>query len=272
MVDWLRLYGRGRFFREANHYDMRTSVFFILSALCLSLLSGCASGPDYHHSSREITGAFVADDGKLYLLPVYDEPMRFDAAPFRDYRALMDSPLREAVVCAQLYFREDWRVPADRAKVHGSYALLLRPEQVTPEQAAQFKLERLEISPRVAKAIDGLTRRPYILEARSRYELAANPDCNLPRKGGSYYSALFEGDGERVQLPDAAALAAKAKLPQSITARAERIQPEDKDKPKDKDKPGVGTAAGKVLGAALVPVAVPVFVLSLPFLEPDHWK
>jgi len=27
-----------------------------------------------------------------------------------------------------------------------------------------------------------------------------------------------------------------------------------------------------VLGAALIPVAVPVFVLSLPFLGPDHWK
>lgn len=266
MVDWLRSFGRGRFSREANHHDMRTSVLFILSALCLTLLSGCASGPDYHHSNREITSAFVADDGKLYLLPVYDEPMRFDAAPFRDYRALMDSPLREAVVCAQLYFREDWRVQADRAKVHGSYALLLQPEQVTPEQAAQFKLERLEISPRVAKAIDELTRRPYILEARTRYELAADPDCNLSRKGGSYYSALFEGDGERVQLPDAAALAAKAKLPQSITARAERIQPEAAD------KAGAGTAAGKVLGAALIPVAVPVFVLSLPFLGPDHWK
>lgn len=266
MLDRPRSYERGWFSREAIYYDMRTSILFTLSVLCLTLLSGCASGPDYHHYSREITSAFVADDGKLYLLPVYDEPMRFDAAPFRDYRALMDSPLRQAVVCAQLYIREDWRVAADRSKVHGSYALLLRPEQVTPEQAAQFKLERLEISPRVAKAIDELTRRPYILEARSRYELAANPDCNLSRKGGSYYSALFESDGERVKLPDAAALGEKAKLPQSITARAERIRPDDTD------KPGVGTAAGKVLGAALIPVAVPVFVLSLPFLGPDHWK
>lgn len=78
---------------------MRTS-FFILSALCLGLLSACASGPEQHTSIREITGSFVANDGQLYLLPRYDEPMRFDAAPFRDYRALMDSPLREAVVCA----------------------------------------------------------------------------------------------------------------------------------------------------------------------------
>ena len=80
----------------------------------------------------------MADDGQLYLLPRYDEPMRFNAAPFREYRALMDSPLREAVACAQMYFHEDWRDPANKAKVHGSYALLLRPEQVTAQQAAQF--------------------------------------------------------------------------------------------------------------------------------------
>lgn len=69
-----------------------------------------------------------------------------------------------------------------------------------------------------------------------------------------------------MKLPDAAGLAEKAKLAQSITARVERIRPDDTE------KPGVGTAAGKVLGAALAPVAVPVFVLSLPFLGPDHWK
>jgi len=244
---------------------MRTSILLIFSALCLALLSGCASGPEEHTSGREVTGAFVADDGKLYLLPRYDEPMRFDAAPFRDYRALMDSPLREAVVCAQMYFREDWRDPANKAKVHGSYALLLRPEQVTAAQAAQFRLERLEVTPREAKAVEERSRYYLPLEW-TRYALAFDRTCNLSKKGGSYYSALFEGDGERVQLPDAAALAEKAKLPQPISARAVRILPERED------KPGVGTAAGKVLGAALVPVAVPVFVLSLPFLGPDHWK
>ncbi len=126
---------------------MRTS-FFILSALCLGLLGGCASGPEEHVWNREVTSAFVAEDGQLYLLPRYDAPMRFNAAPFREYRALMDSPLREAVACAQMYFHEDWRDPANKAKVHGSYALLLRPEQVTPEQAAQFKLERIEVPAR----------------------------------------------------------------------------------------------------------------------------
>lgn len=153
MADWLRPSGRGRFSTEALQHDMRTS-FFILSALCLGLLSGCASGPEEHASSREITSAFVADDGQLYLLPRYDQPMRFNAAPFREYRALMDSPLREAVACAQMYFHEDWRDPADKAKVHGSYALLLQPEQVTPQQAEQFKLERIEVPPREAKAVE----------------------------------------------------------------------------------------------------------------------
>lgn len=82
MMGWSRPSGRGRFPREALEHDMRTS-FFILSALCLGLLSGCASGPEEHASSREITGAFVADDGQLYLLPRFEEPMRFNAAPFR---------------------------------------------------------------------------------------------------------------------------------------------------------------------------------------------
>ena len=253
MTGWPRPSGRGRFPREALEHDMRTS-FFILSALCLGLLSGCASGPEEHASSREITGAFVAE-----------EPMRFNAEPFREYRALMDSPLREAVACAQMYFHEDWRDPANKAKVHGSYALLLRPEQVTPEQAAQFKLERIEVLPREAKYVDERTRY-YLPMDRTRYALAFDRACNLSKKGGSYYSALFEGDGERVKLPDAAALAEKGKLAQPISARAQRILPERED------KPGVGTAAGKVLGAALIPVAVPVFVLSLPFLGPDHWK
>lgn len=244
---------------------MQTSILFTFSALCLGLLSGCATGPEEHTSSREISAAFVADDGQLYLLPRFEEPMRFNAAPFREYRALMDSSLREAVACAQMYFHEDWRDPANKAKVHGSYALLLRPEQVTLEQAARFKLERIEVLPREAKYVDERARY-YLPLDRSRYALAFDRACNLSKKGGSYYSALFEGDGERVKLPDAAVLAEKAKLAQPISARAQRIQPERED------KPGVGAAAGKVLGAALVPVAVPVFVLSLPFLGPDHWK
>jgi len=159
---------------------MRTS-FFILSALCLGLLGGCASGPEEHVWNREVTSAFVAEDGQLYLLPRYDEPMRFNAAPFREYRALMDSPLREAVACAQMYFHEDWRDPANKAKVHGSYALLLRPEQVTAEQAAQFKLERIEVLPREAKAVEERARY-YLPMDRTRYALAFDRACNLSQR------------------------------------------------------------------------------------------
>jgi hypothetical protein len=43
----------------------------------------------------------VADDGQLYLLPRYDEPMRFRRAVPRVPRA-DGSPLREAVACAQI--------------------------------------------------------------------------------------------------------------------------------------------------------------------------
>jgi hypothetical protein len=172
---------RGLVSTKAIHDDMRTSVLFTFSALCPALLSGCANGQEEHTSSREITGAFVADDGQLYLLPRFEEPMRFNAAPFREYRALMDSPLREAVACAQMYFHEDWRDPANKAKVHGSYALLLRPEQVTPEQPAQFKRERIEVIPREAKYVDERARY-YLPQDRSRYALAFDRACNLSRR------------------------------------------------------------------------------------------
>jgi hypothetical protein len=49
--------------------------------------------------------------------------------------------------------------------VHGSCALLLRPEQVTAEQAAQFKLERIEVLPREASRDGGRTCRDRPLRA-----------------------------------------------------------------------------------------------------------
>ena len=107
--------------------------------------------------------------------------------------------------------------------------------------------------------------RYYLPMDRTRYALAFDRACNLSRKGGSYYSALFEGDGERVQLPDAAALAEKGSWhSRSMRARS--------DPAGEGGQAGCGFGGGQGAGAALIPVAVPVFVLSLPFLGPDHWK
>lgn len=77
---------------------------------------------------------------------------------------------------------------------------------------------------------------------------------------------MFESDGERVKFLHAARLSAKAKLPKSVAVCADRVRPEDTD------RPGFGTAARGVLGAVLVPLAIPLFVLSQLFLGPDHWK
>jgi hypothetical protein len=82
----------GRFSRKPFTTCERPS--FILSALCLGLLSGCASGRRTTIPPRDHR-RIVADDGKLYLLPAMTNRCASDAAPFRDYRALMDSPLRE---------------------------------------------------------------------------------------------------------------------------------------------------------------------------------
>lgn len=62
-----------------------------------------------------------------------------------------------------------------------------------------------------------------------------------------------------MKLPHVAALAEKIKLAQPIKAWAERILPEKAA------ELGVGTAAGKMSGGALIPAAVRVFVLILPF-------
>lgn len=83
-----------------------------------------------------------------------------------------------------MYFHEDWRDPANKAKVHGSYALLLRPEQVTAEQAAQFKLERIEVPPREAKAVEERSRY-YLPMDRTRYALAFDPPAIFQRRAAS---------------------------------------------------------------------------------------
>ena len=206
----------------------------------------------------------MADDGQLYLLPRYDEPMRFNAAPFREYRALMDSPLREAVACAQMYFHEDWRDPANKAKVHGSYALLLLPEQVTAELAGQFKLERIEVLPREAKAVEERARY-YLPMDRTRYALAFDRACSLSGRAAAITARCSRATASGCSC--------------RMLRRWQRRETGTADQCAGAADPagaggqaGCGFGGGQGAGAALIPVAVPVFVLSLPFLGPDHWK
>ncbi|MGE8317684.1 MAG: hypothetical protein ACN6O3_03000 [Comamonas sp.] len=243
------------------------SIAAALAALALALLSGCASGPGRQMYTQTFDGAFVASDGHLYLFtPIGDQTLRVDAAPFRAYRALMDSPLQSAVACARMYLRMDWQDPANQGRVDGRYGLLLRAEQVTPAQAAQFGLQRLKVTAQEAAIADNVTRK-LSRPPNGDYEFALDPACKLPATGGSYYSAVFQSQGQWVQLPDRAALAARSRWPQPIVARMDRTNP-----PSASSGSAVAGAAGEMLGAALAPVALPVFVLAIPFLGPDHWK
>ncbi|MQP76476.1 hypothetical protein CQ393_11305 [Stenotrophomonas sp. MYb238] len=221
---------------------------FAAASLLLSL-TGCMSVPEFHVGTERVDGAFVSTDGKLYLLGTTRSAV-FDAAPFGAYRALMDSPLKDAVACARLNYRIDVKGSAAAETVHGTYGMLLHADRVAPEQAARFGLQRLEVA-----ALDDPARVP------DRYLKAADPACGLPSAGGSYYSVLFEGDGTWVRLPDSYALIEKSRLPTPIEARLEVNR----------------TAAPlfnplQVAGGVVGVAAIPVFLVSIPFLGPDHWK
>ncbi|WP_284335027.1 hypothetical protein [Comamonas sp. NoAH] len=242
---------------------MRKLFWAAVSVMVGGLLPACASLPEEHLYTRRVEGAFLAADNHLYLLSL-GKTLRFDGAPFRRYRALVESPLKQAVACSRMYLREDMRIDADKLKVYGSYAMLLHADQVRPEQAEQFGLVLLQVSAKdaakAASAGQGLSAKPL----RQRYELAADPACDLPATGGRYYSALFESVGQWVQLPDYEKLLDKSRLPQPIQARAELVRP-----PRAPSGSGV---VGTALGVAALPITLPVFVLSIPFLGSEHWK
>ena len=218
-------------------------------SLLLMPLSGCMSVPSSYVGKEIVKGAFVSTDGKLYLLGSQRSAV-FDAAPFRVYRELMDSPLKEAVACARLNYRTEAKGSDPAKTVRGSYGMLLHADRVTPEQAAQFGLQRLDVG-----AINDPATVP------ERYLRAADPACGLPAEGGRYYSVMFEGDGTWVYLPDVFTLIEKSRLPAPIEARLE-----------------VNHVSGplfkplQVVGGVVGVAAIPVFLVSIPFLGPDHWK
>lgn len=156
----------------------------------LLILSGCMSVPSSYVGKEIVKGALVSTDGKLYLLGNQRSAV-FDAAPFRVYRELMDNPLKEAVACARLNYHTEAKGNDPAKTVRGSYGMLLQADRVTPEQAAQFGLQRLDVG-----AINDPATVP------ERYLRAADPACGLPTEGGRYPGVMFEGDGTWVYLPD----------------------------------------------------------------------
>lgn len=234
--------------------------------MAVLLVSGCASQPEQYQSTRSVEAAVLAEDGHLYLRSL-DKTLRFDGAPFQDYRALLDSPLRKAVVCTLMYMRSDLRGDVDPSHVRGSYGMLLDASQVTPDQAQQFGLVRLEVSAKeAANAV--LANQGFRKPPSNRYEQGFDRACNLSASGGSYYSALFESDGQWVQLPEYAALFQQSRFPQPIQARMESIRP-----PRQRSGLGMtGSVLGTAAGIAALPIVLPAFALSIPFLGPEHWK
>lgn len=238
--------------------------FFIFFVLCFGLL-GCVSGLEEYVWNCEVISVFVVDDGQLYLLLCFDELMCFNVVLFCEYWVLMDSLLCEVVVCVQMYFYEDWCDLVNKVKVYGSYVLLLWLEQVMVEQVVQFKLEWIEVFLCEVRVVEEWVCY-YLLMDWICYVLVFDCVCNFLWKGGSYYSVLFEGDGEQVQLLEVVVLVEKGKLVQLINVWVQWILLERED------KLGVGLVVGKVLGVVLIFVVVLVFVLSLLFLGLDYWK
>lgn len=115
------------------------------AGLALLSLSGCMSVPEFHVGTERVDGAFVSTDGRLYLLGTLRTAV-FDAAPFRAYRELMDSPLKDAVACTRLNYRLDVKGNAPAETVRGTCAMLLHADRVSPEQAARFGLQRLDVA------------------------------------------------------------------------------------------------------------------------------
>lgn len=238
--------------------------------LAAGVLAGCATStqPDYQFSTRSVDGAFVSTDQQLYLFTL-GKTLRFDAAPFLRYRALMDSPLKEALACSLMVFHNDRRNAADRERVHGSYGMLLHAAQVTPQQAQAFGLERMEVTAKEATAAKAAAGGWHAQPPRTRYALGLDPACGLPVSGGSYYSAVFESDGQWVQLPHWEALLAQSRWSTPMQARQVVVLAGQKTSDL---KMGL-EIGGAALGALTLPITLPVMLLlTVPFMGPDDWK
>lgn len=167
-------------------------------------LAGCASSGHGKRSQQDIIrGAFQSPD-KLYLL---GDARDYEIKPegFAGYTALMESPLKNALLCGGMEANLWFGLDAGPPQIFGRYMLLLDAAQVTPAQAEAFRLQPLEVD----------TSKPMRAQPWA-WRVAADPGCALPQGKLQLYSATFEGQGRAVRLQDRQALLAASALPQPL--------------------------------------------------------
>lgn len=250
------------------HSLLPTAIHSLVGLLAAGILAGCASTqPQQQITTRNVEGAMVADDQQLYIFTI-GETLRVDAAPFQRYRALMDSPVKDALACSLMVFQQDRREQGSKAQVHGSYGMLLHAAQVTPQQAQALGLVRVEVSAKEAAQAQERAGGWGSQPPTTRYQLSMDPACGLPLTGGSYYSVVFESTGQWVKLPNQKALLAQSRWPKPLVARSVVLLPPSKTSDLEMGM----DIGGALLGVAALPVVLPAMLLVIPFLGPDHWK
>ena len=181
----------------------------IAGLVLASLLAGCAGTAPQSTLTRgwdRIDGAFVSHD-TLYLLG-RDRDYALEPAAFAAYRALMDGPLRQQVVCTEM--RGDLFLERDAAgqpgnRFDGSYSLLLRADAVTQALATQYRLQAIDIDPADPRPAPALW---YRFDRRA---------CGLDEGKARYYAVSFSSRGQALRLDGRDTLLA--------TARSERPLP-----------------------------------------------
>ncbi|WMJ70133.1 hypothetical protein [Stenotrophomonas sp. 24(2023)] len=169
-----------------------------LAVVLLFSLVGCATtavGP--RRQTDTIRAAYLSGD-KAYLLGEKRD-YEIDPKPFVAYHALLDSPLKEAVVCSRLSGRIWLGTGRPSPMVVGTYGLLLDPARVDPAAAAAAGLRRVE------------SNDSYL------YKLAVDPRCAPAASAVGYYVATFQGEGRLVTVEAREQRLAEAALAQPVT-------------------------------------------------------
>lgn len=169
-----------------------------MAAALMLCLVGCATtavGP--RRQTDTIRAAYLSGD-KAYLLGERRD-YEIDPKPFLAYHALLDSSLKDAVVCSRLTGRIWLGMGRPSPLVVGTYGLLLDPARVDPAAAAAAGLQRVE------------SNDSYL------YKIAVDPRCAPAASAVGYYVITFHGEGRLVTLQEREQRLAEAALAQPVT-------------------------------------------------------